>query len=184
MKTLATVALVLVSVSGSALAPPKDQGTEVGGVMMLPKSTITENTANSPVLHTLSETMNASDVDESLTDKGPFTVFAPTDDAFAKLPAGTNTYLLKDGNEAELKRVLTYMVVPGKVSSSALKKMVKKGKGTATLTSVEGEPITVKAAGDVITLNDAKGNSAVILTADVKQKNGMLHVVDGVLMPN
>ena len=184
MKKLAGMGLILICLSGNALTPPKDQGTEVGGVMMLPKKTITENAANSPVLHTLSTNMNSSDVDESLTGKGPFTVFAPTDDAFAKLPPGTNTNLLRDGNEAELKKVLTYMVVPGKISSSKLKKMVKKGKGTATLTSVEGEPITVKAAGDVITLSDARGNSAVILTEDVAQKNGVLHVVDGVLMPN
>jgi uncharacterized surface protein with fasciclin (FAS1) repeats len=156
----------------------------VGGVMMLPKKTITENAAASPVLHTLSQNLSSTDVDASLTDKGPFTVFAPTDDAFSKLPAGTNAYLLRDANEAELKRVLNYMVVPGKITSSKLKKMVKKGKGTATLTSVDGDPITVKAAGDVITLSDSKGDSAVILTADVKQKNGVLHVVDGVLMPN
>lgn len=184
MKKLAGLALVLVCISGNAVTPPKDQGTEVGGVMMLPKKTITENAANSPVLHTLSENMSQTDVDDSLTGKGPFTVFAPTDDAFSKLPAGTNTNLRRAGNEAELKKVLTYMVVPGKISSSKLKKMVKKGKGTATLTSVEGEPITVKATGDVITLNDSRGNSAVILTADVRQKNGVLHVVDGVLMPN
>lgn len=183
MKKLAGLALVLVCVSGYALAP-KEQGTEVGGVMMLPKRTITENAATSPVLRTLSADMTQTDVDDSLTGKGPFTVFAPTDDAFAKLPAGTNTNLRKPGNEAELKKVLTYMVVPGKISSSKLKKMVKKGNGMATLISVEGEPITVKAVGDVITLTDAKGDSAVILTADVSQKNGVLHVVDGVLMPN
>jgi len=174
MRKLAGLALVLVCVSGNALAP-KDQGTEVGGVMMLPKKTITENAATSPVLRTLSADMTQTDVDDRLTGKGPFTVFAPTDDAFAKLPAGTNT---------NLKKVLTYMVVPGKISSSKLKKMVKKGNGTATLTSVEGEPITVKAVGDVITLTDTRGDSAVILTADVSQKNGVLHVVDGVLMPN
>lgn len=183
MKKLAGLALILVCVSGNALAP-KDQGTEVGGVMMLPRKTITENAANSPVLHTLSENLSHTNVDDSLTGKGPFTVFAPTDDAFAKLPAGTNTNLRRAGNEAELKKVLTYMVVPGKITSKKLKKMVKKGKGSATLTSVEGEPITVKSDGDVITLSDARGNSAVILTADIRQKNGLLHVVDGVLMPN
>lgn len=111
-------------------------------------------------------------------------MFAPTDDAFKKLPAGTVTGLLKSENHADLTKVMTYLVVPGKISSKKLKKMVHKGHGTATLTSVEGEAITVKTAGDVITLTDEKGDSAAILTADVPQKNGLIHIVDAVLLPN
>lgn len=183
MKTFTGMAVVLACTSCSVYAATQ-KGTEVGGVQMLSKSSIAENAATSPVLTTFAADMKSAGLEAKLNDKGPYTVFAPTDDAFKKLPAGTVTGLLKSENHADLTKVMTYLVVPGKISSKKLKKMVHKGHGTATLTSVEGEAITVKTAGDVITLTDEKGDSAAILTADVPQKNGLIHIVDAVLLPN
>lgn len=175
------VALVCMSCSVYGIA---QKSTEVGGVQMPEKNSIAENAAASPVLTTFAADMKSTGLADKLNDKGPYTVFAPTDDAFKKLPAGTVSGLQKPENNADLTKVLSYLVVPGKITSSKLKKMVKKGHGAATLTSVEGETISVKNADDVITLTDDKGNSAVILTADVPQKNGLIHIVDGVLLPN
>lgn len=183
MKTFTGVAAALVCMSSSVYAATQ-KGTEVGGVPMLSKSSIAENAATSPVLTMFAADMKSVGLQDKLNDKGPYTVFAPTDDAFKKLPAGTVDGLQKPENSADLTKVVTYLVVPGKITSAKLKKMVKKGHGTATLTSMEGEAITVKTAGDVITLTDEKGDSAVILTADVPQKNGLIHIVDGVLLPN
>ncbi|SDF47691.1 fasciclin domain-containing protein [Terriglobus roseus] len=183
MKTFKGVAVVLVCMSCSVYAA-RQKSTEVGGVQMPAKNSIAENSAASPVLTTFATDMKSTGLEEKLNDKGPYTVFAPTDDAFKKLPAGTADGLRKPENSADLTKVLSYLVVPGKITSAKLKKMVKKGHGTATLTSIEGETITVKNADDVITLTDDKGNSAVILTADVPQKNGLIHIVDGVLLPN
>ncbi|WP_047489224.1 fasciclin domain-containing protein [Terriglobus sp. TAA 43] len=183
MKTLMGTAVALICVSCSVYAA-KQKATEVGGVPMLSKSSIAENAATSPVLTTFAANVKSAGLEDKLNDKGPYTVFAPTDDAFKKLPTGTVDGLQKPENTADLTKVLTYLVVPGKITSSKLKKMVHKGHGTATLTSMVGEAITVKAAGDLITLTDTKGDSAVILTADVPQKNGMIHIVDAVLLPN
>lgn len=183
MKTFTGMAVALVCMSCSVHAATQ-KGTEVGGVQMLSKSSIAENAATSPVLTMFSADMKSAGLQDKLNDKGPYTVFAPTDDAFKKLPAGTADGLRKPENSADLTKVMTYLVVPGKITSAKLKKMVHKGHGTATLTSMEGEAITVKTAGDVITLTDEKGDSAVILTADVPQKNGLIHIVDGVLLPN
>lgn len=183
MKTFTRVAVVVACMGCTAYAATQ-KGTEVGGVQMLSKSSIAENAATSPVLTTFAADMKSAGLDTKLNGKGPYTVFAPTDDAFKKLPAGTVEGLKKPENSADLTKVVTYLVVPGKITSAKLKKMVHKGHGTATLTSMEGEPITVKTAGDVITLTDERGDSAVILTADVPQKNGLIHIVDGVLLPN
>jgi uncharacterized surface protein with fasciclin (FAS1) repeats len=183
MKTFTGIAVALACMSCSVhAAPPK--GMEVGGVQMLSKKSIMENAATSPVLTTFAKGVKSAGLEDKLNDKGPYTVFAPTDDAFQKLPAGTAAGLRKPENSADLTKVLTYLVVPGKITSRKLKKMVHKGHGTATLTSIEGETITVKNSGDVITLTNDKGGSAVILTADVPQKNGLIHIVDAVLLPN
>ena len=121
---------------------------------------------------------------DTLNSKGPFTVFAPTDDAFAKLPAGTVDTLVKPENKDTLVKILTYHVVPGRISSKELAKDIKKGGGTATLKTVQGEPLTFTMSGGNIMITDAKGGMATITTADVFQSNGVIHVIDTVLMPN
>ncbi len=178
-KTLLVLALMCVSMTAVAQKDP-----DVGNAPMSPKKTIVENAMNSPIHKRLVDAIKAAGLVDTLNGKGPFTIFAPTDDAFNKLPAGTLNNLLKPENKAMLTKVLTYHVVPGKIDADKLKKMIKKSGGTATLTTLEGDKLTVKNSGDVITLSDEKDGSAVIITADIKDKNGITHVIDGVLMPN
>ena len=128
--------------------------------------------------------VKAAGLVDTLNGPGPFTVFAPTDDAFNKLPAGTVDTLVKPENKDQLTKILTYHVVPGKISSKDLAKMVKKGGGTATLTTVEGGTLKAMMSGSNITLTDEKGGTAIITTANVYQKNGVIHVIDSVLMPS
>ena len=121
---------------------------------------------------------------DTLEGPGPFTVFAPTNQAFAKLPAGTVDTLLKPENKETLIKVLTYHVVAGKVAASDLKKMIQDGGGKAELKTVEGGTITVSARNGKVVLTDEKGGTATVTIADVYQSNGVIHVVDAVLMPN
>ncbi|MFI4926441.1 MAG: fasciclin domain-containing protein, partial [Burkholderiales bacterium] len=114
---------------------------------------------------------------------GPFTVFAPTNAAFAMLPAGTVDNLLKPQNKATLAQVLTYHVVPGRLDAAALGEMIRAGGGRATLKTVEGEPLTVSMRGNDIVVSDVKGDVATVTTSDVYQSNGVIHVVDHVLLP-
>ena len=120
----------------------------------------------------------------TLEGSGPFTAFAPTNEAFAKLPAGTVDMLLKPENKAMLTKVLTYHVVPGKVTSKDLKKMIEDGGGKAEIKTVEGGTITAMVEGGKIALKDEKGGTSTVTIADVYQSNGVIHVVDTVLMPN
>ena len=177
--TLATAVLAATTLTASA------QKTDpmVGGAAMYPTKNIVENAVNSPIHTTLVAAVKAAGLVDTLSSKGPFTVFAPTNDAFAKLPAGTVDTLVKPENKATLTKILTYHVVPGRIDSKQLLKDIKKGHGTATLTTVEGEPLTFTAAGGVITITDAKGGTATVTTADVYQSNGVIHVIDSVLMP-
>ena len=130
---------------------------------------------------TLVAAVQAAGLVEVLQGKGPFTVFAPTDEAFAKLPAGTVEKLLAD--KAALTAVLTYHVVPGKLDAATLVAQIQAGGGSAMLTTVQGGTLTAKLAGDGVSLTDAKGTTAMVTTADVMQSNGVIHVVDKVLMP-
>jgi uncharacterized surface protein with fasciclin (FAS1) repeats len=155
----------------------------VGGVAMLPSQTIVANAATAPNLKTLVAAVQAAGLSATLASPGPFTVFAPTDTAFARLAPGTVDSLLKPANKPSLVKLLTYHVVPGALSSSDLAQRVVAGGGTATLTTVEGEPLTVTMQGNVITLTDVNGNKSYVETADVRQSNGMVHVVNGVLVP-
>jgi uncharacterized surface protein with fasciclin (FAS1) repeats len=116
--------------------------------------------------------------------RDPYTVFAPTDDAFAKLPAGTVDTLVKPENKETLDKIPTYHVVPGRVSSKGLLAMIKKGGGKAELKTVQGEPLTANVSGGKVVLTDSKGGMSTVTTADVFQSNGVIHVVDTVLMPN
>lgn len=155
----------------------------VGGAPMLVTRDIVDNAVNSKDHTTLVAAVKAAGLVETLKGPGPFTVFAPTNAAFAALPAGTVDTLLKPENKGTLTAVLTYHVVPGNLDSKALAAKVKAGKGSAALTTVQGETLTVRAAGGGVTVTDAKGNVAKVTIADVRQKNGVIHVVDKVLMP-
>jgi uncharacterized surface protein with fasciclin (FAS1) repeats len=179
LATLAVAALAITSISAHAQKDP-----EVGGAAMYPTKTIVENAVNSPIHKTLVAAVKAGGLVDTLNSPGPFTVFAPTDDAFAKLPAGTVETLVKPENKATLDKILTYHVVAGKINSKELEKMIKKGGGKATLKTVQGEDLTASMSDGHIILTDAKGGTATITTADVYQSNGIIHVIDSVLMPN
>ena len=179
LATLAVAALAITSLSAHAQKDP-----DVGGATMYPTKTIVENAANSPIHKTLVAAVKAAGLVDTLNSPGPFTVFAPTDDAFAKLPPGTVEMLVKPENKDTLVKILTYHVVAGKISSKELEKMIKKGGGKATLKTVQGEDLTATTSGGKIMLTDAKGGTATVTTADVFQSNGIIHVIDTVLMPN
>ena len=181
-KALLGLALAAGIVSAQNATAQKDP--DVGGAPMYPTKTIVENAVNSPIHKTLVAAVKAAGLVDTLNSAGPFTVFAPTDDAFNKLPAGTVDTLTQPENKATLTKILTYHVVKGKISSKELAKMIKKGDGTATLTTVEGGTLKAMMSGSNITLTDEKGGTATITTADVFQSNGVIHVIDAVLMPN
>lgn len=155
----------------------------VGGAEMLADKDIIDNAMNSKDHTTLVAAVKAAGLVDTLKGAGPFTVFAPTNAAFDALPAGTVDTLLKPEMKADLTKVLTYHVVSGKLDAAALAEQIAAGGGSATLTTVQGEALTAKAAGNGIALTDAKGNVATVTTADVYQSNGVIHVVDKVLMP-
>jgi len=178
LAVVATVALAFTSLHAHAQKDP-----DVGGAAMYANKTIVANAVNSPIHKTLVAAVKAAGLVDTLNSPGPFTVFAPTDDAFAKLPAGTVDNLVKPENKDTLVKILTYHVVPGKISSKELMKMIKKGGGKATLKTVQGEDLTASMMGSSIMLTDAKGGMATVTTADVFQSNGVIHVIDTVLMP-
>jgi uncharacterized surface protein with fasciclin (FAS1) repeats len=155
----------------------------VGGAAMYPTKNIVENAMASPIHKTLVAAVKAAGLVDTLEGPGPFTVFAPTDDAFAKLPAGTVDNLLKPENHDTLVKILTYHVVPGKITSKELIKMIKKGGGTYSAKTVEGGSLTFTLDMGKVKITDDKGGSAYVITADVIQSNGVIHVIDSVLMP-
>ncbi len=174
-------------------APAPDAGTTstasasgnptVGGVAMLSTRTIVENASAAPTLTTLVAAVKAGGLVATLSGPGPFTVFAPTDEAFGRLAPGTVDSLLKPENKAALVKLLTYHVVAGAISSAQLIDQIKTGGGTATLTTVAGQPIKATMTGNVVTLTSSTGNQSYIEVADVRQSNGVVHVVNGVLVP-
>lgn len=155
----------------------------VGGAAMLPTRDIIDNAMNSKDHTTLVAAVKAAGLVDTLKGKGPFTVFAPTNAAFAALPAGTVDTLLKPANKATLAGILTYHVVPGRIDGKAIAAKIKAGKGSATYATVQGGTLTFKMMGDHLMVNDAKGNSAKVTIANVYQSNGVIHVIDKVLMP-
>lgn len=160
------------------------QTTVVGGQEMYPAKDIVDNAVNSADHTTLVAAVKAGGLVETLKSDGPFTVFAPTNDAFENLPEGTVETLLKTENKNQLVGVLTYHVLSGKYDFDALAKLIKKGKGMAKLKTVAGAELTFKMNGDRnITVTDANGNTANISVYDVYQSNGVIHVVDKVLLP-
>jgi len=157
----------------------------VGGKEMYPTKNIIENAVNSADHTTLVAAVKAAGLVNTLEGTGPFTVFAPTNEAFNKLPAGTVDTLLKPENKATLTKVLTYHVVAGRLSSHDLMKKIKEGNGTAELTTVEGGKLWVMLHdGKHLELKDEKGGTAMITIANVFQSNGVIHVIDSVVMPN
>jgi uncharacterized surface protein with fasciclin (FAS1) repeats len=157
--------------------------TMVGGAEMLPLRNIIENAVNSRDHTTLVAAVQAAGLVETLSGPGPFTVFAPTNSAFAKLPEGTVDTLLQPANRAMLQSVLTYHVVPGRVTAAQLTEMIRTGGGQARLTTVQGGVLTASVTGGRVMLTDAKGGTAYVTQADVMQSNGVIHVTDSVSLP-
>jgi len=175
------IAIALSSFSASLMA---EKDPMVGGAAMYPSKNIVENAVNSKDHTTLVAAVKAAGLVDTLEGKGPFTVFAPVNSAFDKLPSGTVDTLLKPENKDQLVKVLTYHVVAGKVSSHQLVDMIKKGGGKAELKTVEGGTLTATLQGGKVILTDEKGGTATVTIADVNQSNGVIHVVDSVLLPN
>jgi uncharacterized surface protein with fasciclin (FAS1) repeats len=177
---LASIALAAVLSVASVTAFAQ---VTVGGAPMLPTKDIIDNAVNSKDHTTLVAAVKAAGLVDTLKGPGPFTVFAPTNAAFAALPAGTVDTLLKPENKAMLSGILTYHVVPGKVDAKSLVKMIEDGKGSASLKTVAGGTLTAKSSGGKVMVTDEKGGTATVTIADVMQSNGVIHVVDKVLLP-
>ena len=181
----ATSVAMAAPITGQAMSHDMDSSKSVmvGGAAMLPSKNIVQNASKSKDHTTLVAAVKAAGLVKTLEGTGPFTVFAPTNEAFAALPDGTVKTLLKPANKAQLTKILTYHVVAGKMTSTDLKQAIESGGGKAKLTTVEGEPLTVMYDDGKWTVTDAKGGVANITIPDVMQSNGVIFVVDQVLMP-
>src|SRR6201996_4994301 len=168
----------------SALHASAQKDPMVGGAAMYPTKNIVENAVNSKDHTTLVAAVKAAGLVDTLEGPGPFTVFAPTNEAFDKLPAGTVDTLLKPENLDQLKKILTYHVVAGRLTEKDIAKQIKAGGGKATLTTVEGGTLTAMMQDGKLVLTDEKGGTATVTIANVIQSNGVIHVIDAVLMPN
>ncbi|MGH6846705.1 MAG: fasciclin domain-containing protein [Methylocella sp.] len=176
----ATVFLAAVGISGIASA---EMTKMIGGAAMYPSRNIIQNAVHSKDNTTLVAAVKAAGLVGTLEGPGPFTVFAPTNAAFAQLPAGTVDTLLKPENKGQLTTVLTYHVVPGRLTTADLRKAVEEGGGQATFNTVQGEPLRIAEKGRAFYVFDSKGQAARITIADVLQSNGVIHVINKVLMP-
>lgn len=186
--TTAALALTLtIGFATQSCAPMNNMAQEktvmVGGAPMYPSKNIVENAINSKDHTTLVTAVKAAGLVETLQSEGPFTVFAPTNAAFNKLPAGTVETLVKPENKAMLTNILTYHVVPGKISAKDLSMWIKKNDGKYMAKTVQGEELTFWMKGMDLYVTDSKNNTAKITTADVNHSNGVIHVIDTVLMP-
>lgn len=176
------VTLVMVIVANVTFAQ-MERTTMVGGAAMYPSKNIVENAVNSKDHTTLVAAVKAADLVTTLQSAGPFTVFAPVNSAFEMLPAGTVETLLKPENKGTLTKVLTYHVVAGKLNSNVLAKMIKSGGGKAELKTVAGGTLWAMMHGDEVVIKDENGKSATVTISDVNQSNGVIHVIDHVLLP-
>jgi uncharacterized surface protein with fasciclin (FAS1) repeats len=187
--TLAGVAAAALALSLGTTAPAfaqmkeKEKTVTVGGAPMYPSKNIVQNAVNSKNHTTLVAAVKAAGLVDTLQSPGPFTVFAPTNEAFAKLPAGTVDTLLKPENKKTLTNVLTYHVVPGRLSAKDLMEKIRAGNGKAMLKTVEGEELTFAEKDGRLWIWDAKGGSAQVTIRNVMQSNGVIHVIDTVLLP-
>jgi len=185
MKKIKQIGLViLTSLFANASFAQMEKTVMVGGAEMYPSKTIVQNAVNSKDHTTLVAAVKAAGLVETLSSAGPFTVFAPTNSAFDMLPAGTVATLVQPANKAMLTGILTYHVVSGKLSAKNLKRMVKAGNGIAELTTVAGGKLMVMRKNGKLWLKDAKGGVAEITIKDVNQSNGVIHVINKVLMPS
>ncbi len=182
---IASIILAATSIAGvgasAVLAMPAP--VTVGGAPMYANKNIIQNAVNSKDHTTLVAAVKAAGLVETLSGPGPFTVFAPTNAAFAKLPASTVPTLLKPENKDQLTSILTYHVLPGKLSATALRAKIMAGNGRAIFKTVQGEELTFTQAGRRLQITDSKGSKSTITIADVNQSNGVIHVVDTVLLP-
>jgi len=183
MKLKMRTALLAASLAAAAGGVAIAKNPMVGGAAMYANKTIVQNAVNSRDHTTLVAAVKAADLVGTLSGPGPFTVFAPTNAAFAKLPAGTVDTLVMPENKAMLTNILTYHVVAGRMTSGMIAGKIRAGHGMARLTTVQGEPLTARMQGRYLVLTDAKGGTSRVTTADVMQSNGVIHVVDTVLMP-
>jgi uncharacterized surface protein with fasciclin (FAS1) repeats len=187
IKMFRLTALALILLTGTSLMGQQSmrpEGTKmVGGAAMYPSKDIVSNAVNSKDHTTLVAAVKAAGLVETLQGDGPFTVFAPTNKAFDKLPEGTVASLLKPENKSTLQAVLTYHVLAGKFSAADIVKAIEKGNGKATFTTVNGSAITAELKGKKVQLMDVSGNTSTVSISDVDQSNGVIHVVDTVVLP-
>jgi uncharacterized surface protein with fasciclin (FAS1) repeats len=184
LTTIAAAVLALGAIAATPSFADKNEKTVmVGGAPMYPSKNIIQNAVNSKDHTTLVAAVKAAGLVDTLSGAGPFTVFAPTNEAFAKLPPGTVESLLKPENKDKLKAVLTYHVVPGRMSAKDLMDAAKKDGGQAKLKTVEGDLLTVEAKGNTLHIWDAKGNDSKVTIENVFQSNGVIQVIDTVLLP-
>src|SRR5271163_3777932 len=185
MKKFIAAPLLAIAVGSTSISAQAQKDPMVGGSAMYPTKNIIQNAVESKDHTTLVAAVKAGGLVDTLSGPGPFTVFAPTNEAFNKLPAGTVDTLLKPENKATLTKVLTYHVVAGRLSAHDLMEKIKAGNGTAELTTVEGGKLWVMLHdGKHIELKDEKGGTAMVTIANVFQSNGVIHVIDSVVMPN
>jgi uncharacterized surface protein with fasciclin (FAS1) repeats len=185
LMAMAAAAMTLggcMSMGDSSMAA-SDELSYVGGAAMYPSKTIVENALNSPEHTTLVAAVKAAGLVDTLSGTGPFTVFAPTNAAFGKLPAGTVDTLVRPENRSTLQSILTYHVVPGRMTAADLMSAIRAGGGRASLTTAQGGVLTAQMMGDRIMLTDGKGGMSHVTQANVMQSNGVIHVVDSVVMP-
>lgn len=176
---ITAMAAIITSVSFAQM----EKTVTVGGAAMYPSKNIVENAMNSKDHTTLVAAVKAAGLVETLSGKGPFTVFAPVNEAFDMLPAGTVENLLKPENKTKLSKLLTYHVVAGKYDAAAIAQLIREGKGKATLPSVAGGKLFFKMKGKELMIKDESGAYATVTIKDVYQSNGVIHVIDKVLMP-
>ena len=189
MKIISKIALaacvtLLSQVAFSQKMESKEKTVNVGGAAMYPSKNIVENAVNSKDHTTLVAALKAAGLVETLLGSGPFTVFAPTNEAFNKLPKGTVDNLLKPENKTTLSNILTYHVVSGKFGSKEIVSMIEKGGGKASFTTVNGGALTASMKGNKLILTETKGGTSMVTIKDVFQSNGVIHVTDAVSMPN
>ncbi len=175
---------IAIGMGSMSVSAQKDDNPMVGGAPMFKTKNIVENAVNSKDHTTLVAAVQAAGLVDTLKSAGPFTVFAPVNSAFDKLPAGTVETLLKPENKATLVKILTYHVVAGNNDAKSIMKAIKKGKGKAEFTTVAGGKLTASLEGSSVVLTDEKGGKSTVTIADVKQSNGVIHVVDTVVLPS
>jgi len=185
MRAASILARAALAATGVAFAVPAfaQDPVTVGGAPMYANKTIVENAVNSKDHETLVAAVKAAGLVDTLSSAGPFTVFAPTDEAFGKLPDGTVENLVEPENKETLTKILTAHVVPGNMSASDLMAQIKKNDGQYNMTTASGDALTAMMKGDDVVIMDESGNAARVTIADVNQSNGVIHVVDSVLLP-